>query len=61
MAEGLAARYLPWRMGGEEGFPVRRGEIVAGRYRIDAHLGKSAVAFIVAAQDEQTDDLVALS
>jgi serine/threonine protein kinase len=40
--------------------PVRRGDILAGKYRIDGYLGRGGVAVVVAARHLQLDERVAI-
>jgi phosphate transport system substrate-binding protein len=50
-------------MGGEPsypGIPVRPGDLVAGKYRIESVIGSGGMGFVVAARHEQLDQRVAI-
>ena len=44
----------------EEAMPVRPGEIIDGRYRVERVLGQGGMAVVLAARHEQLDELVAI-
>src|SRR5437879_5203665 len=44
----------------EEPLPVRAGQLIGGRYRVESVLGHGAMTVVVAARHEQVDELVAI-